>query len=109
MGAPITAISRLDVGLGSTGVQKKTTDRRLYGDPVGRASERLTVSAVTNPNRGRVDFGLKGNLSAVTTPRLSWPSSPAQIPRPGIINHRYRSTSGLPRVAPDDLSDPKQR
>jgi hypothetical protein len=63
----VAAFGRLDVGLESSGSQQETADRRLHSDSVGRASERLAISAVTNPHSVRVDLRFKGNLSAVAT------------------------------------------
>jgi len=63
----IATFGGLDIVFGSSGAQKEATDRRLHGDSVGGASERLAIGAVANPHRARVDLGFKGNLAAVAT------------------------------------------
>lgn len=67
VGAFIAVFGRLDVRLGSSGSQKKTAERRLHGDSVGRTSESLAIGAVTNPHSARVDLGFKSNVSAMAT------------------------------------------
>ena len=63
----VAAFGGFAVDPGSSGSQKETGRERLYGDPIGRAGERLTISAVTDSYSAGVDFGCKRNLAAVAT------------------------------------------
>jgi len=67
VGAFVAAFGRFDVDLGSPGSQNETACGRLYVDSIGGAREYLAVRAVTDPHCAGVDFGFKGNLTAVAT------------------------------------------
>src|SRR5580658_3478452 len=88
VGAFVAAFGSLDVDLGSSGSQNETGCRRLYIDSIGRARERLAISAVTNPHSLRVDLGFKSTLSAVAT-AFDFHGRPRErIKSPGSADYR---------------------
>jgi hypothetical protein len=91
----VAAFGRFDVDLGSSGSHNEAGCGRLYIDSIGGPGERLAISAVTNPNRVRVDLDFKGNLAAVAT-AFDFHGCPRERTNPRevrIIMPLYRLTS----------------
>ena len=66
--APVAARGRLHVGLGNTGEKPETAFNRRDDNPEGRAGKRLTIGAMTNLDRIRIDVGFIGQITAMAAP-----------------------------------------